>query len=248
MSVLSDPRRSGRLAAGAGLIGFSSLLVVEDRLDPTSGVTFREAAVAHPGALTASAVTLLLSAILTVPAVVGLVHQARDRGAVLTRLGAGFTLLGAMGHMALCVLYLIMRSLAGGDRAQMDAFETRMNADVAVTAVALPLLLSFGIGIALLAWGAWRAGLIGWWGPAAVTAVVVAHDVLPSDVPTVVEVAALGVLAVVFGWLGVRALGMSDEEWVSGSSVRPGLGSPAVSSSVADVRGAAGSAGAPARP
>ncbi len=230
MSLLSNPHRSGRIAAGVGLIGFSALILVEDPLDPTSDVTFHEAAVAHPGLLTASALVLLGSAVLTVPAIVGIIHQARDRGSVLARVGGLFTLLGALGHTALAILYLLMRSLAGGDAAEMKAFEDRINEDPAVGAVALPLLLSFGVGIALLAWAAWRAGLIGWWGPALVTAVVVAHDLLPSDVPRAVEIGALASLAVVFGTLGVRALMMTDDAWGGDSRrlVEPGAGARTV--------------------
>ena len=102
--------------------------------------------------------------------------------------------------------YLMMRSLAGGDRSQMVAFEDRINADTSLGIIATVMLLSFGVGLALLAWAAWRADLIGWWGPAVVTAVVVAHAVLPDDLPPVIPFTALAALAAVFGRLGVRLL------------------------------------------
>ena len=71
-------------------------------------------------------------------------------------IGAGFAALGALGHAALGIIYLIMRSLGDGDATAMIAFEERFNSDVPVGVVGLTLLLSFGIGIALLAWAAWR--------------------------------------------------------------------------------------------
>ena len=77
----------------------------------------------------------------------------------------------------------------------------------------LPPVRARSIGIALLAWAAWRAGLIGVWGPVVITAVVVAHMVLPDDLPSVVPAIALGLIAVVFGWLGVRTTRLSDAEW-----------------------------------
>jgi hypothetical protein len=206
-------RTIDRFTAGIGLIGFSALLLVEDRLDPTSGVSFYEAATTDPGLLTASALALLGSAVLTVPAIMGIVVQARDRGAVLARVGGFFALLGALGHTALAVVYLMMRSLAEGDRAQMVAFEDRINADTSLGIIATTMLLSFGVGLALLAWAAWRAGLIGWWGPAVVTAVVVAHGVLPDDLPPVIPFTALAGLAAVFGWLGVRILATPGARW-----------------------------------
>jgi hypothetical protein len=215
MSVLSNARRTRRLAAGIGLLGFGTLLIAEDRLDPTGGITFYEAAVDHPGLLTASALTLLGSAVLTVPAIGGIIHQARDRGATLAHLGGFFTLLGALGHTALAVLYLFMRSLAGGDPAQMAAFENRFNTDTTIGVVGLVLLFSFGVGITLLAWSAWRAGLIGWWAPAVVTTVVLAHAVLPEDLPAAVPFIGLTAIATVFGLLGLRALAMPDAEWTA---------------------------------
>jgi hypothetical protein len=224
-------RRIDRLAAGVGLIGFSTLALIEDRLDPTSGVSFYEAATAHPGLLTASALTLLCSAVLTVPAIAGIVFQARDRGAVLARVGGFFALLGALGHTALAVIYLMMRSFAGGDHAQMVAFEDRLNADTSIGIIGTVLLLSFGVGIALLAWAAWRAGLIGWWAPAVVLAVVLAHGILPDDLPPVVPFTALAAIAAVFGLLGVRLLttptsqpsaGWPTDQAVVGSGGRSG--------------------------
>lgn len=211
MRISYDNSTVRRVAAGIGLIGFSVLLVPQDLVDP-SGDSFYDNAVAHRGMVTLSALLLLVSAVLTVPAIGGLIHQARDRGAVLTQLGAFFALLGAMGHMGLATLGLISRSLAGGDPDQMHGYEDRLNNDP-ILAVFLILLLSFGVGLVLLAFGAWRAGLIGWWGPALIGAVVVAHFALPDDQPAVVTVSALTAIAVVFGRLGVRTLRLSTPEW-----------------------------------
>ena len=119
----------------------------------------------HPNELLYSALLLLASAVMTVPAIGGILHQARDRGARLAEFGAFFTLLGALGHTALAVIYLVMRAMAGGDAAEMAAFEARFNSDPALGIVAMTLILSFGVGLTLLAWSAWRAGIVGWWAP-----------------------------------------------------------------------------------
>jgi len=81
------------------------------------------------------------------------------------------------------------------------------------------LILCFGLGVVAMAWASWRAGLIGWWGPIGVTAVVVLHEVMPSSTPSI-EIAALGVLAVVFGYLGVRIARLTDTEWGPVSQAR----------------------------
>jgi hypothetical protein len=205
MTILSDPRRSRRVTAGLGLIGFSVLLVAEDLVDAGGG-SFYDTAVGHPDLMTASALILLVSAALTVPAIGAIIHQARGRGSLTAHLGGLFALLGALGHVCLTTVNLVMRSLAGGDPAQMRALEQRLDADPV-------LLTSFGVGLALLAFAAWRAGLIGWWAPAAVTAVVLVHAVLPDDPPAALSLTALSVVALVYGRLGVRTLRLSDADW-----------------------------------
>ena len=208
-------RRIRRITTGLGMIGFTALLIPQGIVDPTDASSFLDAAVRQPVALYVSGLLLLASAVLTFPAICGILHQAWNRGALVAHIGAGFAALGALGHAALGTIYLIMRSLAGGDDSAMRTFEERFNTDVPVGVVGLTLLLSFGIGIALLAWAAWRAGLIGVWGPVAITAVVVAHIVLPDDLPSAVPATALSLIALVFGWLGVRVIRLSDAEWLA---------------------------------
>lgn len=210
---VSPARRIRRITTGLGMIGFTALLIPQGIVDPTEASSFRDAAVQHPVALYVSGLLLLASALLTFPAICGILHQSRDRGALVADIGAGFAALGALGHAGLGFIYLVMRSLAGDDATAMRTFEERFNSDVPVAVVGLTLLTSFGIGIALLAWAAWRAGTIGLWGPTVITAVVVVHNVLPDDVPSAVSATALGLIAVVFGWLGVRTTRLSDAEW-----------------------------------
>jgi hypothetical protein len=206
-------RRIRRMTAGLCLIGFPALLIPQAIVDPTDSSTFQDAAVRHPDALFISGLLLLGSALLTFPAIGGILHQARDRGALLADIGAVFAALGALGHAVLSMIYLLMRSTAGGDPAAMLAFEERFDADDALTAVGLVLLVSFGVGLALLAWAAWRSGIVGLWGPVLITAVVLAHNVLPENLPALVSVVAIGVITAVFGWIGVRTIGLSDDEW-----------------------------------
>lgn len=205
-------RRTRRVVTGLSLLGFGALLVPQALVDP-SGPGFHDAAVHHPDALLISGLLLLASALLTFPAIGGILHEARDRGALMADIAALFAGLGALGHAAIGAITLVLRALAGGDPAQMRAVEERFIADVPVGVVGLVLLTSFGIGIALLAWAAWRAGILGLWGPVVVTGVVVAHTVLPGDLPPAVPALALGLVTTVFGWLGVRVVRLSDGAW-----------------------------------
>jgi len=228
---LPPARRIRRVATGVGLIGFSVLLVPEEIVDPTGSSTFQEAAAQHPDGLYAAALLLLTSAVLTFPAICGILHQARDRGALVANIAAVFTALGALGHAALGAINLVMRALAGGDVTAMRAVEERFSSDVPVGVVGLTLLMSFGVGISLLAWAAWRAGIIGLWGPVLVTGVVVAHNVLPEHVPGAVSIIALGLITAVFGRLGVRTIMLADAAWEarSGAPTTPANNLPETS-------------------
>jgi hypothetical protein len=162
--------------------------------------------------LTASAVLLLVSGILMGPAAAGVLHQARDRGAGLANAGAVLAVLGGFGHFGIAMFYLVALSLPGGSRAEMVAYIDRLNESTTLGAVAFPLILCFGLGVLVLPWAAWRAGAAALWAPVVATVVVLAHFVLP-ETGAAVEVAGLVALAVVFGYLGVRVLRMTDAEW-----------------------------------
>jgi len=209
--------RIRRYTAAGSLVAFPALLVVQAPLDPASGGTGEvmfTAATNHAGALLASAGLLMLSGMLMVPAVWGLAHQARDRGGALANLAAVFGVLGGFGHFAIGMFYLFALGLPGGDRDHMVAYIERLNASPALGAIAFPLILCFALGVLAMAWAAWRAGLIGWWGPIAVTAAVVLHEVVPSSIAWI-DIAGLSVLTVVFGYLGVRTARLTDSEWGS---------------------------------
>jgi hypothetical protein len=211
---VTPARRLRRITGGVALVLFPALLVVQGPIDPTtSGIeALYTSATRHPNALAASALLLLVSGMLMAPAAAAILHQARDRGAALANIGAVLAVLGGFGHAGIALLQIFGSALAGGDRSQMLAYVERINESSLVGWVAFPLILCFGLGLVVLAWAAWRSGVVGLWGPVAATAVVLAHLVLPEGIPAL-EVIALLVLLVVFGYLGIRVLRMTDAEW-----------------------------------
>ncbi|MEV6490519.1 hypothetical protein AB0M20_18100 [Actinoplanes sp. NPDC051633] len=214
-TTASTAQRLRRYTMGSALIIFPALLVAQGPLDPASGGTgevMYTAATQHRGTLTISAVLLLISGFLMAPAATGILHQARDRGAGLANLAAVLAVLGGFGHAAIAMFYIFALPLDGGDRQQMVDYVERLNAGPVIGAVAFPLILCFGLGVLAMAWAALRAGLIGWWGPAVVTAIILSHLLLP-DPPDVVGLIGLVGLAVVFGHLGLRILRMTDAQW-----------------------------------
>jgi hypothetical protein len=214
-TISSTAQRLRRYTTGAALILFPALLVVQAPLDPgdgDTGETAYAAASQHAGRLATSAVLLLISGILMAPAVAGILHQARDRGAVLANLAAVAAVLGGFGHAAIAMFTLFTLPLAGGDRAQMVAYVERIDATAVINAVAFPLILCFALAVLMMAWAAWRAGLIGWWAPAIVTILVLVHELVPEP-PQAVELGSMIALTVIFGYLGLRILRMTDMQW-----------------------------------
>ena len=219
-SSITTARRLRRVTAGASLIVFPALLVPQGLIDPAEGgtgeVMFR-AASESAGALTTSALLLLVSGILMAPAAAGVLHQARERGAGLANGGAVLAVLGGFGHFGIAMFYFVALALPGGDRAEMVAYIDRLNENPVLGFVAFPLILCFGLGVLVLPWAAWRAGAAPLWAPLVATTVVLSHFLLPETV-LAVEVAGLVALSVVFGYLGVRVLRMTDAGW---DGVRP---------------------------
>jgi hypothetical protein len=199
----SIAHRIRRYVAAASLIAFPALLVVEApwiRPPESTGEVMFTAASDHAGALLASAVLLMLSGVLMVPAVGGLLYLARDRGAGLANLAAALGVLGGFGPRDRHVLP--RRTGAprrrpepdgGLHRAAQRHSGSRRNR-LSVDPLFRPERARHGLG-----------GLADrtprMVGPIAVTAVVVLHEVLPISIPSI-EIAALGVLTVVFGYLG----------------------------------------------
>lgn len=214
-STAPPSRRLRRVVAGSSLILFSGLLIPQALIDPAEGGTgdvMYRAATEHSAALTASAILLIVSGVLMAPAAAGVLHQARDRGAGLANVGAALAVLGGFGHFGIAMYSVLSLSLAGGDRTEMIAYIDRVNDSAVLGFVAFPLILCFGPGVAILAWAAWRAGAVGVWAPGLTTAVVLVARGLPVS-NDLITVTGLTALAVVFGYLGVRVLRMTDAEW-----------------------------------
>lgn len=204
--------------------------MVQAPIDPAAGGTgevMYAAATGQRGALAVSAVLLILSGMLMVAAVMGIAHQARDRGAGLANAGAVLGVLGGFGHFAIALFYAVALALPGGDRAEMVASVERLNASAVLGVIVFPLILCFGLGVLVLAWAAWRAGLVGLWGSVLVTVGVLAHNVLPFQPPTALTVALLAAMTAVFGHLGLRVLAMRDDEWQPAPAARIAVPAPA---------------------
>lgn len=207
-------RRLRRCTTGAALILFPVLMAVETSFDPAltgTGEVMYRAATEHAGALAGSGLLLLVIGLLMTPAGLGVLHQARDRGAGLANVGAVLAVLAGLRFSGIGIFYLLSLSLADGDRTEMVAYVERINSGPVFGVLVITLAVCAHLSLIVLPWAAWRAGLVGLWGPVLATGVVLVHFVLPTNL--VYEFATFGALIAVFGYLGVRILRMSDAEW-----------------------------------
>ncbi|TFV87684.1 hypothetical protein E4P40_10960 [Blastococcus sp. CT_GayMR20] len=215
-------RRLRRYTTGAALIAFPLLMAVETAFDPAlggNGEIMYRASTEDAGALAVSGVFLLVIGLLMTPAGLGILHLARDRGAALANLGAVLAVLAGLRFMGTGIFYLVGTGLAGGDRAEMVAFVERVNSGWVLGVLVLGLAICAHLSVIVLPWAAWRAGLIGLWGPVVATVVVLVHFFLPMELAY--EFATFGILAAVFGSLGVGILRMADAEWDATPAARP---------------------------
>lgn len=171
-----------RAVAAACLIASPVLHLVSYFLWPAgsegSTATQLATAAAHPGAMTAAALVEALGWVLLLPAVVVLWNEFRDRGSVLVTVGVWGAVLGVLGFVASAVMNLVVVDLARTGHGLETMRAIKDDAAIALVVV-LPILLGLVALVVLLA-GVARAGVAGWWLPAA-GAVSVVLDQLTSE-------------------------------------------------------------------
>lgn len=220
MLGLSNPTKFRKRMAGAGLIGFPlagliAALIDADEGTDTAGSELYAIAASHSDAILVAALVFMVSAVLTVPAVGGIVHLVRRRGVTLAHIGGALVALGAFGHMAYATWQLMLTQVARApDQAALVDFLDRQQA--VMTPVVLPLLIAVPVGLLLLAIALRRARLVPQWFLVATIATFAFDVVLNSSsledtkLPIVFAWAAFAGL---YGYLGVRVLRMSDVDW-----------------------------------
>lgn len=214
-----DLRPFHRRVGGAALIAAPAALLASEVLyrGTSAPAQLVADAGAHAGAIVASNVLLLLSSALLVPAAFIVLHLARDRGRRLAAVGTALAVLGALGHAAYVGFSSVVLSTPAGDRVQMTALLDRVNHSAALAPVAI-CILAFALCGPFLAFGAWRAGLVGMAAPLATLAAVAVEIVGGDGMAAGVVKESLAVLAL--GAIGLRVLRATDDAWSAPSARR----------------------------
>lgn len=188
----SRSRRRRQRTIALATAGTALTLLISEALDPVGDGTaenFVAAATARQGTMIASALLLLVSAILLVPAIVGIVKLLPHRGSGLGHAGAVLLTLGAFGHAMAATFYLVISAMPsspiGAQRTtqlieHLNNSPTLAPAFILITAFALGLLFSF---IALH-----RAGAIPAWVLGAVIGAAAIEVLAPGDVAAIAMV------------------------------------------------------------
>jgi hypothetical protein len=138
------------------------------------------------------------------PALVVLWNEVRGRGSVLVTIGVWGAILGVLGFVASSIMNLVTVDLASSTHGP-EAFRTIKDDATIALVVVLPILLGLVALVVLLA-GVARAGLAGWWLPAAGAVSVVLDQVTSEAGNPLVLSAAFLPMAAALVYVGVRLL------------------------------------------
>lgn len=174
------------------------------------------AAGAHTGVWAAATVVETLGWVLLVPALVVIWQSVNGRGQRLTAIGVWLAVAGMFGYYGSGVMNLVTIVMGRQrDSARMlslvDSFKHDSGLFLLVVA---PLLLGTLALIAVFA-GLARAGLVGWWAPAAVFTAIVATQVLSESDNAVLLALALSPLTVTCLVVAQRLAGLGGTSLAS---------------------------------
>lgn len=205
------------MACGLCLLIGPALILAATITDPSAGEggekrAYLAALADDPDKAQLSTALWIYGFALTAIGVIGVVHVIRGRGVTLANIGGAFALFGMIMFVALVTL-----TIAEINQAEHLGVETaeRLGNDFedywATYVVLVPALLGTLIGFILLAAAIIRSGIAH---VAAAVLIIVGILMVPASE----ESQALGILAnllLLAGWglVGLRLLGMKDEQW-----------------------------------
>ena len=200
-----------RRLAGLALIGAFATLLISELVGPRgtdTNLELLDAVAADRAGYLASALLVLASTVLFIPAVLGILGLVRERARVIGHLGVGFGFLGALGHTAFVTYALFVAELAdAGPRAQMAALLDDLDSGLA--GIVMPFIMSFALSLLLMGIALYRARAVPRWVLLVVTAAVVIELAAPTGT-LAAAVLKQGLVTVGFGYLGVRLLRADD--------------------------------------
>jgi hypothetical protein len=217
MVSLSDTHHFRKMLAGAAMMLAPACVLLGAILHPSAPAEpAGQLAVAagEAGRWTAAHLVLLASAVLALPAVLGLMHMLRERRAAYGHVGGALALLGLLAFVGVLAIELVLGEMAqSGSRRAMVALLERMGSDAAIAAPFLYGTLAFGLGLIVLALGLYEARAVAWWQALALALGGVGLVIAPPLASTVIAIVGAVLFLAGLGSIGMTVLTESDADW-----------------------------------
>jgi hypothetical protein len=194
MFGISDAHHFRKMVAGFCMLFAPLCMLVGFIVDPNASYAF-----------------LFVSAILMVPAILGLMHMLREREVAYGHVGGGMSLIGVMGIAA----------LVGMDLNGSTDLVDRADHLSSVATWMFVATMAFGVGTALLGMGVFRAHAVPSWAAACLMIGGFAFDVALLANSAGIAIAASAVTLAGLGATGYMVWRESDDAWEQ----TPALGS-----------------------
>ncbi|MFI6454794.1 hypothetical protein ACIBF6_24910 [Streptosporangium amethystogenes] len=226
--MFKDSADFRRIASGLLLIVAPLLQAIAVILDPGTWGDEREAVsfAENPALAQVQSVMYHWAYLLMAVAVFGLLHVMRRRAVVFGHIAGSLTILGYISLSGLLMTdpvewWLGQRNTPEQAQRILDEM---LNLPGIVFGFQMPWLFFAIFGMPVLLIGVWRAGFAHWWVPLVAGVGYLASLLVPYGPVTVPMWVAP---AVALGWLGVKMIRMSREEWISYyPTVTPGRTTP----------------------
>ena len=186
MSGISDAHHFRKMVAGFCMVFAPLFMLVGFITDPDASYAF-----------------LFAGAVLLVPAALGLMHMLREREVALGHMGGGLSLLGLMG----------MAGLIGMDVGGTTDLVDRVDHLTGVGNWMFVATMGFGLGMAMLGMGVFRAHAIPSWAAACLMVGGIAFDVALLASSAGIAIAASAAVLAGVGSTGLKVWRESDDAW-----------------------------------
>ncbi|WP_030921317.1 hypothetical protein [Streptosporangium amethystogenes] len=214
--MFKDSADFRRITSGLLLIVAPLLQAIAVILDPGTWGDEREAVsfAENPALAQVQSVMYHWAYLLMAVAVFGLLHVMRRRAVVFGHIAGSLTILGYISLSGLLMTdpvewWLGQRNTPEQAQRILDEM---LNLPGVVFGFQMPWLFFAIFGMPVLLVGVWRAGFAHWWVPLVAGLGYLASLLVPYGPVTIPMWVAP---AVALGWLGVKMIRMSREEWIS---------------------------------
>jgi hypothetical protein len=186
MFGISDAHHFRKMVAGFCMLFAPICMLVGFIVDPDASYAF-----------------LFVGAVLMVPAALGLMHMLREREVALGHLGGGLSLIGLMG----------VAGLTGMDVTGSTDMVDRVDHLSGVSTWMFVAAMGFGLGMAMLGMGTFRARAVASWAAACLIVGGLAFDVALLATSGGIAIAASAAFVAGLATTGLIVWRESDEAW-----------------------------------